>query len=694
MGQINDLGRAAFRDFSVEGLPASGAHEPIKRDVRAVYAVIDAALASLGVNGAITVKAAVKATLDGDLAHGANTLAIVYNDVAANNGIYAKVGQSGTGSWSKTALALPSSFADDLAAVLASAEGVAAAAAQTAADLLAIQQLASGAPDAPSILNKADKDGANVNADDFRAALLLNEVSPLEYGAAGDGVADDTAAIIAALASGRTVNLRGLTFKVSDMVELTTGCRMVGPGVIAASSTFSANIIVGVRGDNVQMHRVTVDGAARLSGPPYQTVTGIRATGSTKNLLLNECAAQNLTFDGINITQATTYTHAAPKIVSCHAENVGWVGINMEAATGGLISGCTVRRTGYHGIGISMNCRGVLIQGNDVNKSTPPAHVFDGPGSVGGAESGFLIYKEPTCSQIVINGNVFEDNRNAAQDGIGVGEDGSEHGSWVISNNIVRRAGLFGIDPTGNCTCMGNLIEEASEQGIHVGLDLGGVLRNTVVSGNVIRNTGYTTGKSGILVGDTLGALVTMSNVKIADNIVVDDRATKYTAYGVTIVSDEATYTGLSITGNDLARVATGSLNFVGTAGPGLDFQCWGNNVIGDERLSYTPATTAQTGTITTQSSSGRYQRHGKLVEFRARVTITTAGTGAGQLIIPLPVPARAGTTFPMTAMAGNSAQPLFAITLGDNLLVTGAGGGTVIANGADIFVSGSYEAA
>lgn len=177
MGQINDLGSTAFRDFAVEGLPASGAHEPIKSDVRAVYAVIDAALASLGVNGAITVKAAVKATLDGDLAHGANTLAIVYNDVAANNGIYAKVGTSGTGSWSKTALALPSSFADDLATVLASAEGVAAAAAQTAADLLAIQQLATGAPDAPSVLNKAFKDGSNVEAAAFRTALGLGNAA-------------------------------------------------------------------------------------------------------------------------------------------------------------------------------------------------------------------------------------------------------------------------------------------------------------------------------------------------------------------------------------------------------------------------------------------------------------------------------------------------------------------------------------
>jgi hypothetical protein len=108
--------KSAVRDFVTDGVPASGEHDPIKSEVRGVFEIIDAALASLGVNGAITVKKATKALLDADLAHIADVLAVVYNDPTSSlNGIYAKVGGSGSGSWEITPLALPSAFSSDLA---------------------------------------------------------------------------------------------------------------------------------------------------------------------------------------------------------------------------------------------------------------------------------------------------------------------------------------------------------------------------------------------------------------------------------------------------------------------------------------------------------------------------------------------------------------------------------------------------
>jgi len=128
MTAITDAANDALRDFATSGVPASGEHEPIKSEVRAAFSVIDAALSSLGVNGAITVKKATRALLYADLAHVADTLAVVYNDsTAAQNGIYVKSGGSGSGSWAITALALPSSFATDLATVLAAAQAVDAA---------------------------------------------------------------------------------------------------------------------------------------------------------------------------------------------------------------------------------------------------------------------------------------------------------------------------------------------------------------------------------------------------------------------------------------------------------------------------------------------------------------------------------------------------------------------------------------
>ncbi|MFK4522194.1 hypothetical protein ABIF90_000175 [Bradyrhizobium japonicum] len=85
-----------FRDYETDGVPASGPHQPVKRDIKQWGSVLESMLAQLGIGYAT------KAALDADLAHGANTLAMVYADgTAANNGIYVKSGTSGSGSWSR-----------------------------------------------------------------------------------------------------------------------------------------------------------------------------------------------------------------------------------------------------------------------------------------------------------------------------------------------------------------------------------------------------------------------------------------------------------------------------------------------------------------------------------------------------------------------------------------------------------------
>jgi parallel beta-helix repeat protein len=565
--------------------------------------------------------------------------------------------------------------------------------------LAQIEQIAAGAPDAPSVLNKLDKTENLSELADVAAArqnLSLNEVSPLDYGAVGNGIdADDmpiALAIAAALATGRSVNLRGLAYGVSAPVVLESGVSILN-GALVARSDFDGFWIIQYAGTNITVRGVAIDGA---NLPSESIVSGARAQGSTVNLLIENCLVKNLSFDGISIAAAGgLYSHAYPTVRGCRIENVGWGGISMEDATDGLILGNTVYRSAYHGIAVARSCRRVRITANSVDRSMPPDIIYDGPGSVGGVEGGFLCYKEPLCAEITISANTFEDNRNAGQDGIGVGEDGTEHGSWAITGNVVRYAGLFGIDPVGNCTCSGNLIEFAAEQGIHVGLDLGGMMRNITVTGNTIKNTGLSAGKAGILVGDTLGASCTARNIKIADNMVIDDRATKYTDYGIIIVAEagETTIEGLSVTGNDLARVGVSSFLHVGASGPGADFQCWGNNTLGDERTAFMPSVTSASGTISAVSASGRFHRVGSTVHFRCRIQITSAGTGTGVMTVALPVPARSGTSFPLYGVAGNLAVPLYVLAQGSDMVVVQPGGGTVIASGADLYLSGTYEA-
>ncbi|HCJ70821.1 hypothetical protein [Agrobacterium pusense] len=97
-----------FRDFVTDGVPSSGAHNPRKPDIRKLLKQYETIIAAFTASGGVIY--ASKAALDADLARPENTMAWVLGDgVAANNGIYRKVGTSGAGNWVRAG-DLPYSF--------------------------------------------------------------------------------------------------------------------------------------------------------------------------------------------------------------------------------------------------------------------------------------------------------------------------------------------------------------------------------------------------------------------------------------------------------------------------------------------------------------------------------------------------------------------------------------------------------
>lgn len=182
MSAITAAANLTYRDYVIPGDPGSGDHVPVKSEIRAVFAIIDTALGSLGVNGAISVNAATLVLLEANLAFDADTLAVVYNDpVSANNGIYVKTGASGFGTWDLTDLALPSTFADDIAAVLAQLETLAAAVAASAASQAAAETAAGEATasadsaEAASTASQGFRDDAQTAALEADAARIASE---------------------------------------------------------------------------------------------------------------------------------------------------------------------------------------------------------------------------------------------------------------------------------------------------------------------------------------------------------------------------------------------------------------------------------------------------------------------------------------------------------------------------------------
>jgi len=88
-----------WRDFENPDQPASGPWNPRKSDIREWGTMLEQGITA-GQAGSVVFPD--KATMDGQLAYDQYTMGWVINDAtAANNGIFRKVGASGTGSWAR-----------------------------------------------------------------------------------------------------------------------------------------------------------------------------------------------------------------------------------------------------------------------------------------------------------------------------------------------------------------------------------------------------------------------------------------------------------------------------------------------------------------------------------------------------------------------------------------------------------------
>lgn len=102
------LAKTWARDYVVDGVPSTGVNKPSKADIRGWGTWVEGIINAFTSNGGLIYSSL--AALNADLAHDANTSAWIYGDAsAANDGIYQKIGASGSGSWSRIA-DLPYSF--------------------------------------------------------------------------------------------------------------------------------------------------------------------------------------------------------------------------------------------------------------------------------------------------------------------------------------------------------------------------------------------------------------------------------------------------------------------------------------------------------------------------------------------------------------------------------------------------------
>lgn len=339
--------------------------------------------------------------------------------------------------------------------------------------------------------------------------LLADAVGPESFGAVGDGVTDDTAALNAAIGSGRPVRLGPRTYRVDGQWMIaqpntvllgTPGLSVLKRGAQNGNGAWIAVMAPGFRADGITFDAnnvavtqeswgVLVTGACTSSDIHRCTFTG--AVGAT---LGSGLVLQSATFDTNHVLRDCTFANNAAH------------GLWVQACRGVLVSECRAHDNGAYGITIDFNdpahmqqvrlvqvtgnrCwanqRGIAVGNYNVPNTEPPVWGNAQPDAACVLVSGNICHDNVVYGiaasgrAILVSGNLLADNGTTAGHGAGLLANVAASRAW---GNTITGTSFYGID-AGGC-------EDADLSGNHIlghgyAINCGGS-RNLRVDGNVL----------------------------------------------------------------------------------------------------------------------------------------------------------------------------------------------------------------
>ena len=299
--------------------------------------------------------------------------------------------------------------------------------------------------------------------------------NPLDYGAVGDGTANDTAALTAAIAVGLDVYVpKGFTFAtLGNVTGFSNGQRVFGGGTIKKiGAGLNPVVLLPDLIENVTFENITFDGNKALytAGQPVPAILGY----VTRSITVKNCTFQN--------------------IVDC--------GVKLRDGAGLLVDGCTFKNIDTNGIE-------VRLYTNDPRTGSPypvrPANrdyrivnsyfnkIDDGTGGAGEgcgvniASNNGLYYTE----NIVVSNNTFEDVLRSifTENNVAGGEarNMSILGNTIVGN-VLGAATVETKDGIGLVNAIGVAISGNTIRNVGNFVPVGGVCAAVQVSGNACRN--------------------------------------------------------------------------------------------------------------------------------------------------------------------------------------------------------------
>jgi hypothetical protein len=372
-----------------------------------------------------------------------------------------------------------------------------------------------GGPTDSSVINyTAPFTGGTTRTQEDKNTELL---SVKDFGAVGNGIADDSLAIqatIDALTVGGRVYFPPGTYRISVSIVVPSNVHLFGAGdssIIQTLADFGDNPMIrnetlapattGARDTGIEVSHLKLDGnkANNSTGTEFAHCISFRAVAETKvhDVFCFEPKGDGIIFDKASGLSTNTSRSSA---YNNFIEGCARQGIAMTSGNNMIVMGNTILNGDKHGIdletGTGQNATDIVIANN----------VIVGNGD-GAAQAGIAVQKDQgTQENVVVIGNVIRDQTgsgivyrttdglvitgnmidNPSQNGISQVDNSTPAGRISITNNVVQAPGNVGIvyNLSLNTVISDNLINDAGSNGIQINSSVG-----SSVTGNVIENS-------------------------------------------------------------------------------------------------------------------------------------------------------------------------------------------------------------